>query len=519
LLQRYSYCRFSLLALLLAANAQPGLAQSEPPNDEVTREVLRFTQVYATIQDNFMDPLEPEQAIYNGGIRGALSELDPFSNFFDPDQLEQLKQFTVGKSKGFGTILYVQTGKVLILQSAEGSPARRAGLGPGDEIVSVNGTRVERLDLQSLVELLQRSRSKKAQLGVIRPGKVVAEDFELLPAEIPNPSADKSFAVAPGVGYLHVNAFDLKTPQEIAEAVQKLGGASLQGLVIDLRDNRGGVLDAATAAASLFLPPDLLVLTQRGRAMPEQSFKTYAAPAHFDTPLVLLVNGTTASAAEVFVAALQEHDRALVAGEPTFGKGVVESVVELGQHTGLALTTAQYFTPSGRSIQRPLAGTALADPESGLRAGAERKYQTANGRPLAHGGGILPDVELASQARDPWVTFINQRGLFTSFASEYLTTHGRINDKFVPDDAALDAFRDFLARQRIQTPEEYWQPDREYMKMRIRAEIFNLVFGLEVGEQIVTRDDPQVSRALELLPQINALLKPHTAPALAIAPK
>lgn len=507
-----------LLAISLVCIVRPAAAQGETPDDEVTREVLRFTRVYATIQENFMDPVNSEQAIYDGGIRGALTDLDPFSNFFDPDQFEQLKQFTVGKTKGFGTVLYVQPGKVLVLQTAEGSPSRRAGLGPGDEIVSVNGARVERLDLQSLIDLLQRSRSQTVRLGVIRPGKVVSEDFELHPAEIPSPSVDKAFALAPAIGYLHLNAFDLMTPQEIAEAVQKLGGGSLQGLLLDLRDNRGGVLDAATAAASLFLKPDLLVLTQRGRATPEKSFKTYEAPARFDLPLVVLVNGTTASAAEVFVAALQEHDRALIVGEPTFGKGVVESVSQLSHRTGLALTTAQYFTPSGRSIQRPLAGTALADPEAGLRATASPEFHTASGRPVAHGGGITPDVEILSPARDPWVSFLNQRGLFTAFASEYLTLHGKINEQFVPDETTLESFRGFLDRHRIRAPEEFWGPDQDYLKLRIQTELVNLVFGLDVGEQLETRGDTQIKRALELFTKIDALLKPR-APALAVAPK
>ncbi len=507
-----------LLALCILTCAAPVAPQDAPPEDDVTREVLKFARVFAEVQANHMDAVHPEQAIYNGGIRGALSELDPFSNFFDPDQLEQLKQFTVGRAKGFGSILYVQPGKVLVLQTAENSPSRRAGLAPGDEIVSVNGTRIDRLDMQSLIDLLQRSRSQAVRLGVIRPGKYVSEDFVLQPAEVPHPSVDKAFVLAPGVGYLHLNAFDLKTPQEVAETVNRLGGASLQGLMLDLRDNRGGVLDAATALASLFIAPNRLVLTQRGRAVPEKSFRTFPAPVRFEMPLVVLVNGTTASAAEVFVAALQEHDRALVAGEPTFGKGVVESVAELGHKTGLALTTAQYFTPSGRSIQRPLEGTALADPEASLRADPTGEFRTANGRPLASGGGILPDVELPGAARDPWVMFLNQRGLFTSFASEYMTLHGRVNEQFVPDEQTLEAFRAYLARQRIRAPEEYWQPNLEYLKLRIRTELFNLVLGLEAGDQLETRGDPQVQKSLELFPRINALLN-KSAPDLAIAPR
>lgn len=499
----------AVLVSLLAATSAPYLhPQGDLPGDDVTLEVLRFTSIYSALVAHHMDPVDSEQVIYNGGIRGGLGALDPFSSFFDPEQFEQLRQFTQGKARGFGSVLYVQPGKVLVLQAAEGSPAHRAGLGPGDEIVSVNGTRVDRLDLQSLIEHLQRARSQTARLGVIRPGRVVAEDFELQPAEVTTPSVDKAFLLAPGIAYLHLNAFDLKTPQEAAETVQKFGGNSLKGLMLDLRDNRGGVVDAAIGLASVFLKPNLLVLTQRGRAMPERSFRTFATPRPFDMPLVVLVNGTTASAAEVFVAALQEHDRALVAGEPTFGKGVVESVVALSERTGLALTTAQYFTPSGRSIQRPMPGTALADPESSLKADAAPSFKTAGGRSLAAGGGILPDVEFESATPDSWAAYLDQRGAFTSFASEYLTLHGKISRTFEPDAATLEAFREFLARQRVRTPEEYWGPDQDYLKLRIKTELCNLVFGLAAGDEVEVRGDPQVRQALELFPRISALLQP-----------
>ena len=516
---RRTSLRTLLLATLIVAAASLLHSQSELPSDEVSQEVLKFTRIYSALEANYMDPLDSGQVIYNGAVRGGLSALDPFSSFFDPEQFEQLRQFTQGKSRGFGSVLYVQPGKILVLQTAEGSPSRRAGLGPGDEIVSVNGTRIDRLDLESLINLLQQARSQAVRLGVIRPGRVVSEDFELHPAEVPTPSVDKSFLLAPGVAYLHINSFDIKTPQEVAETIGKLGGSGLKGLLLDLRDNRGGVLDAATGLASVFLKPELLVLTQRGRAVPEKDYRTFQTPAYFEMPIVVLVNGTTASAAEVFVAALQDHDRALVVGEPSFGKGVVESVTTLSEGTGLALTTAQYFTPSGRSIQRPLAGTALADPDSSLKRGTNPNFHTENGRPLASSGGILPDVTLESVVRDPWFNFLNQRGVFTSFASEYLTLHGKIDASFEPDSAALDAFKSYLERQRVRTPGEYWGPDQEGLKLRIKTELFNLVFGLASGDEIETRGDHQVKQALELFPKINALLQPHPPNLATVPPK
>jgi carboxyl-terminal processing protease len=236
-------------------------------------------------------------------------------------------------------------------------------------------------------------------------------------------------------------------------------------------------------------------------------------PAHFELPLVVLLNGNTASAAEVLTAALQEHDRALIAGEPSFGKGVVESVAALSQKTGLALTTAQYFTPSGRSIQRPLPGTGLEAPQSGLAvaSNSSQAFRTDSGRPVAAGGGITPDVAIPAPARDPWVTFLNQRGAFTGFASEYLTTHGKVNQSFAPDAPVLDLFRDYLGQQRIRVPEEYWAQDQDYLKLRIKAEVFNLVFGLAFGDEVETRGDPQVQKAAGLFLKIPVLLRPTTA--------
>ncbi len=524
-----------LLSILLCVSRL--FAQSDAPTDEVTRNTLQFTQIYSDVEQNYMNRLDANRTILNGAVRGMLSALDPFSAFFDRDQFELLQQQARGAALGFGSILYVTPGKVLVLETAQGSPSWRAGLGPGDEIVQINGTRVDRLDFNSLVELLQQARARPVRLGVVRPGKVVPEDFQLKPAEVALPTVDKSFLLEPGIGYIHLSAFESKTTQEIVDALKRLEASAaagksvtgetssgLRGLLLDLRDNQGGIVDAALGVASLFLKPNSLVLTVRGRSQPEKSYRTYSAPHPFDLPLVLLVNNNTASAAEVLAAALQEHDRALIAGEPTFGKGVVEHVIALSEKMGLALTAAQYFTPCGRSLQRPLPGTALATdmaynsvrPEDdGAGTGGEitplssasSTFHTDNGRPVTAGGGITPDVPISSRALDPWVSFLNQRGIFTNFASEYLTLHGKVPKSFEPDSQVLDGFKDFLGRRGVRVPEEYWAHDQTYLKVRIKTELFNLVYGLTFGDEVETRADPQVQKAATLFPRIAQLLK------------
>jgi carboxyl-terminal processing protease len=506
-------------------------AQSDVPRDDVTENALQFTEIYSVVQGNYMERLDADRTILNGAVRGMLSSLDPFSAFFDRDQFELLQQQARGQALGFGSVLYVTPGKVVILETAQGSPSWRAGLGPGDEIVEINGTRINRLDFNSLVELLQRAKSQPVRLGVVRAGKVVPEDFQLKPAEVALPTVDKSFVLEPGIGYIHLDAFESKTPQEIVDALKQLGAAgtsatgespsSLRGLLLDLRDNHGGMVEAALGVASLFLKPDSLVLTVHGRSQPEKSYRTYSTPYQFDRPLVLLVNSNTASAAEVLAAALQEHDRALIAGEATFGKGVVEHVTALSEKMGLALTAAQYFTPCGRSLQRPLAGTALATEvvyntgqpkeQTGREitpvASASSAFHTDDGRPVTAGGGITPDVPISRPASDPWFTFLNQRGIFTSFASEYLTLRGKVPKSFEPDSQVLDGFKDFLGRRGVRVPEEYWDDDQPYLKMRIKTELFNLVYGLTFGDEVETRADPQVQKAATLFPTIAQLLK------------
>ena len=507
--RRLKFVASNLLGL--AALVSVALAQSSssaPPSDSVTVESLKFTQAYGAIQKNFADPVDPDRAVLDGGIRGMLSALDPFCSFFDKDQFELLKQQTRGEALGFGSILYVTPGKLLVLETAQGSPSWRAGLGPGDEIVEINGTRVNQVDFQTLVELLRRSRSHPVRLGVMHPGRYVSQDYDMKPAEVALPSVDKSFLLSPGIGYVHLSGFEQKTPQEVLDAVGKLDTPPLQGLVLDLRDNHGGVVDAAIGVASLFLKPDVLVMTMRGRASPEKAYRATALAKRFDAPLIVLVNGDTASAAEVLAAALQDHDRAVIAGGPTYGKGVVQSVSPLSEDTGLALTTAQYFTPSGRSLQRPIPGTSLASPGRELDpASTSNHFSTDDGRPLSPGGGIAPDIEIPPRNLDPWVSFLNQSGAFTDYASEYLTLHGRAHQTFEPDDATLSDFKDYLTRRGIRTPAEFWGSDQPYLKLRIKVELLNLVYGLSSGEEAETKGDPEVQNAVTLFARIPGILK------------
>jgi carboxyl-terminal processing protease len=518
--------RIALLAALFVPTA-PGLFSqtAPPPADDVAAQAVKFSAIYSAIEQNYVDPVDPDHAIFDGGIRGMLSALDPFCAFLDRDQFELMKEQARGESIGFGSILYVSVGKVLILQTAQGSPSFRAGLAPGDEIVAINGQRIDRLDFQSLIDLLKSSRSRPVRLGIVHPGQLVPEDLNLRPAEVALPSVDKSFLWSPGIAYLHISSFEGKTPEEVATALDGMDAPHLKGLLLDLRDNHGGIVESAAAVASLFLKRDTLVLTTRGRAMKESVYRVPQVPRHYDFPVVVLVNGETASAAEVLAAALQEHDRAVIAGPPTYGKGVIQNVMELPEQTGLALTAGQYFTPSGRSIQRPLAGTALTfaslSPSAMSKEGTAKTngtdpagshastFHTDDGRPVSIGGGITPDVPIAGHTDDPWLAFITQRGYLTSYAEAYLSAQGKLAEPFDFSTEMLGDFKSSLEHNGVRVPDEYWSNDQEVLKQRLKVEITSLVYGLSRADELATRVDPQVQQAASLFPRVTTILKKH----------
>lgn len=490
--------------------AAPLGAQSGIPNDPVTQQSLKFARVYEMLTRNYMAPLDPNRLILEGAVRGMLASLDPFSSFFDRAQFKTLQEETAGEALGFGSILYVKPGRVMVIQTQQGSPSWRAGLGPGDQILSVNGTRLQRLDLRGIVGVLQQARSHPVRLGVIRPGSASPENISMSPAEVKLPTVDIAFVYAPGIDYIHIASFESKTPQEVIDALKRLGTAQMRGLIVDLRNNPGGVLAAALGVSSIFLKPGSVVLTVRGRSVAEKTYRSVPAPLRVSAPVIVLVNRDTASAAEVVSAALQDHDRAVIAGEPTFGKGVVESVAALSDGTGLALLTAAYFTPSGRCIQKPLPGTALADPIAGIApSGAvpPSAFHTDDGRPVSAEGGITPDVRATSWRLDPWLTFLDQAGMFASFSSEYLNYHPKPGKDFEVTASVLQEFKNFLSGQRIRTPAEYWNRDQAYLKNHIKTALFNLAFGLDAGNEVEMRGDPLVKKAASLFPEVPRILK------------
>ena len=461
--------------------------------------IKRFIDVYALVEREGADPVEPAKAFYEGAIPGMLKKLDPHSVFFDPAQFEQLRQLQESRQKGFGSVVSVLPGRVIVLQTLPGTPSAKSGLAPGDEIMAINAQPLERLDMEQLVELLGRSRQQQARLEVRRAGAARLLEFVLTPEELQSPSVDRAFFLRPKAGYVRVASFDEKTGQQVREAVEQLGGASLKALVLDLRNNPGGLLGAALETGSLFLKPGQKLLTVRGRKVPEQDQRVPDDAKPYTFSLAVLINGQSASAAEIVAGALQDHDRAVVVGEPSYGKGLVETVYPLSEGTGLALTTSLYYTPSGRSIQRPLSDAGFALAATTANPNEQAEFRTTSGRIVLGGGGIRPDHVVFPEGTSRLRAVLDGSGSFTTFATEYLGKHPKIDPRFEVPPALLDEFQVFLSERKIQPDVTEWSRERPYIRNRLKAEIVTQAFGVDKGDEVEAQRDPQVLKALEVL--------------------
>ena len=483
---------FRLAAALLCA------AATLAAQDDLDAQLRSLISAYAIARDNAADPVTPEQAFYGGAIPGLLRKLDPHSVFFDHDQFEQLRRMETSTQKGFGSIVSILPGRVIVLQTMPGTPSARSGLAPGDEILAINGYVIAQLDTEQLPQLLEQSRQHPARLDVRRGGSSMLLHFTLTPEEMQSPSVDRAFFVGAGIGYVHVSSFEEKTAMQLKAAIEKLGGDRLAGLILDLRGNPGGLVTAAVDTASLFLQPGMKVVTVRGRHVPEKSEVVPSIATPYGFKLAILVNEKSASASEIVSGAMQDHDRATILGSPSFGKGLVQSVFPLSEGTGLALTTALYYTPSGRSIQKPLDASRFELAATTAHPNKQSEFHTDKGRTVTGGGGIQPDIIVYPEATNRLRAVLDASASFTNFATEYLRDH-KITPDFEVTPEVMDLFRTFLSARQIRPGIAEWVPERDFVSSRLKAEIFNQAFGVEKGDEVEAQRDPVILKAIDTI--------------------
>jgi carboxyl-terminal processing protease len=509
-------------AVLGSVISQKVAAQSASDESTLRDSLHEFTDVYSIVEQNYAEPLDQDKtdkAIYDGAIPGMLHVLDPHSNFYDPKAFAQMREDQHGKYYGVGMSIQPQPDKagiihVVVLAPFEGTPAYKAGIRPGDVIMSVDGKTAVGLDSAAVATMLKGPKGTHVSVVMAREGKEGPLAFDLVRDEIPRYSVDLAFMLKPGIGYIHVTNFMETTSREVGDALAKFESANgnLHGLVIDLRGNPGGLLNEAVNMSDKFLQKGQIVVSQRGRAFPDQVYRA----AHGENgsekyPIVVIVNRNTASAAEIVSGALQDHDRALIVGETTFGKGLVQTVFQISENTGLALTTYHYYTPSGRLIQRSYDGVSLYDyyyvrddAKKADKSNLEVKL-TDSGRTVYGGGGITPDEKIAVPDLDHFQIAMLGHYAFFDFSKHYLATH-TVSRDLVVDDAMLQQFKDYLKANQIEYKDADIASGMDWVKSSIKAELFTSQFGQLEGLKVRAQADPEINKAEGFMPEAMALV-------------
>jgi carboxyl-terminal processing protease len=492
-------------------------AQSASDESTLRDSLHSFTNVYSLVEQNYAEPLntdKTDKAIYDGAIPGMLHVLDPHSNFYDPKAFAQMREDQHGKYYGVGMTIQPQPTpngktKIVVLYPFEGTPSYKAGIRPGDEILIVDGKSTEGMDSAAVATLLKGARGTHVSVTMNREGAARPLVFDLVRDEIPRPSVDLAFLLSPGVGYIHVSSFIETTSHEVGEALDKFG--DIRGLVLDLRGNPGGLLNEAVNMSDKFLQKGQIVVSQRGRAFPDQVYRATRGEEGPKFPIVVLVNRNTASAAEIVSGALQDHDRALIVGETTFGKGLVQTVFQITENTGLALTTYHYYTPSGRLIQRNYDHVSLYDYYYVRDDSAKGKDKsnlevklTDSGRTVYGGGGITPDEKIDNLKSNHFQDSLLIKYAFFNFSKHYLASHTVTKD-FQVDDAVMQQFKAFLKDNQIEYTDSDIAGVSDWIKQSIKSELFTSQFGQLEGLKVRAEWDPQIAKAVTFLPEAQTL--------------
>jgi carboxyl-terminal processing protease len=509
----------AVLAVVLCAVAG-GLFGSNvlARQDEVTPHYRVFTAALAAVDREYVESVPSERLVY-GAIEGMLKTLDPHSSFFDPRQYAQMRERQEGKYYGLGIQIQVIDGDITVMSIFEGSPAYKKGIRRGDVIARIEGQDAKGWTSEQAVRKLKGPKGTTVNISIRRRGYEGLIDMDVVRDEVNITTVRGAFMVDKDTGYVKLAEFTETSDRELGDALEQLTTKGMTRLILDLRGNPGGALDQAIRVANRFLPRGDLIVSTHGR-IPNSDQKYHATEESDYThlPMVVLVSRDSASASEIVSGALQDHDRALVVGETTFGKALVQSVYRISEGAGLALTTGRYYTPSGRLIQRPWDGSfdeyltyTLRDQRADRQhSAAELKYTDA-GRKVYGGGGIEPDKFIVGPvegfnptrfgrmlyARQVFANFADQ---FTAVGDTRLSAANKnkkaIAPGFAVDDAMMKDFRASLETQKLKIDEESFAKDDTFIRAMIHYDIDLALFGVEEARRNLIGKDPQAQFAL-----------------------
>ncbi len=512
-----------IAAATLAGGAFAGKLHATPEREAPSLD--EYADILTTLSDWAPEPIPPDKIVY-ASIHGMLNRLDPHTSFLEPDEFSAMKEKQHGSFYGLGIQIQKRMGKITVIAPMEGTPAYKMGVRAGDVITHIGDEELK--DDVSTEDVVRKLRGPKGTSVTIRIRRVGFPEpivMTITRAEIPTRSVRYAFMLEPGVGYIMLSDFTHTSSKELYEAIEKLRKEGMKKLLFDLRGNPGGVLEQAVDVTDVFVPKGDMVVYTKGRTA--SSAQEYYAPGdgpHFDQPLVVLVNRGSASASEIVAGAIQDHDRGLIVGQRTWGKGLVQSVYTLSYGAGLALTTARYYTPSGRWIQRDysdlLAYVNPGDPDSvsggttdepSHESAASPVFYTDAGRVVYAQGGITPDVIVRNDRDSKLLQQLLVRYAFFNYAVDYIARHPNASaDAEVTPEMRDDFFQFVEKSAKYSTVAELKKayaddPNHGLVDLAIRIEIANAKLGPEAGRKVFVGGDPQIQKAMTLFDEASRI--------------
>jgi carboxyl-terminal processing protease len=528
---------FGAMMTLLASGLfaiRPNVATAQEGATTTSKVYRDYVEGMEVIKANYVEDVTTEN-LTKAAVQGMLRTLDPHSNFFDRKSFEEMRQEQRSQYFGIGAVIRPYNGRVHIIEPYEDTPAARAGLRYGDQIFEIDGKNAENWDSDEVRSNLRGPQGTKVKVAVKRAGAPEPLTFTIERDAVALPSISDAYLIKPGVGYVDLrgrstgSGFHSTTVDELTAAIALLKEQSMTSMILDLRNNPGGLLDQAIRVCDKFLHRGQTVLSVRGRdgRLPDRDFQAESgSPETF--PIVVLINGGSASASEIVAGAIQDHDRGLIIGENSFGKGLVQTILPLSGGAGLTLTTARYYTPSGRLIQRDYSSGSFyeyitrrnnrGDKPAEKPKGEEK--QTDLGRKVFGGGGIEPDIKVADSTTITNAQFYLSQGLFffvrellagnVATAPNFKTGAIQFNHRLKPGeytvtDDILKAYREYMLKFMKDNPRWGLTPtlvddNMVWARKQIRYESLLAAYGANVAQRFQGELDTQLQRAVSEIP-------------------
>lgn len=481
--------------------------------DDLEERLDEYTELVEAASYWAAEPVESEKLVFSS-IDGMLRTLDPHTSFLEPRDFSEMQDRQKGSFFGLGILITKRNNQITVITPLEGTPASRIGIRAGDIISEIEGESTEEMSVDEVVKNLKGPKGTTVNIKIVRIGIKEPIPLTIERAAIPTNSITNVLMVRPGTGYIRIKDFTYTTVRELDEAVDKLQAEGMERLILDLRMNPGGLLDAAVGVSDYFIEPGEMIVYHKGRT--PESYQEYRAPGKHETldvPVIVLLSRESASASEIVAGAIQDHDRGLVVGETSWGKGLVQSVYSLQYGAGLALTTSRYFTPSGRNIQRDYSSFYdyyLGEADSEDLDGKE-VFETDTGRKVYGGGGITPDFVVKPRELPHVLQLLQVRSAIFDFAVRYVAEHPEVTKDLVVDDEIIRQFVADAGKNEIATEEEIlavFEEDarnRDFIQRALKAEIVAAKFGYDASYPYRLLGDEQVEEAIELFPEAEKL--------------